>query len=83
MNVIYKEKERTHPMHVAYILTPQEYSQAQAAFQKIQAILKDHNPHFNQDAEQIPDLDAPVTLTTGVLHDLEHQLSILASQLGY
>jgi hypothetical protein len=69
-------------MQVAYILSQQEYAQAQAAFQKMQAILKDHNPHFNLDAEQIPDLDAPVSLTSGVLHDLEHQLSILASQLG-
>lgn len=69
-------------MQVAYILSPQEYAQAQAAFQQIQHILKDHNPHFNQDAEQIPNLNAPVSLTTGVLHDLEHQLSILASQLG-
>jgi hypothetical protein len=69
-------------MQVTYILSPQEYAQAQAAFQKIQGLLKDHNPHFNQDAEQIPDLNAPVTLTTGPLHDLEHQLSILAAQLG-
>ncbi len=69
-------------MQVAYILSQQEYNQARSSIQKIQHILKDHNPHFNQDAEQISDLDAPVTLTTGVLHDLEHQLSILAAQLG-
>ncbi len=69
-------------MQVTYNLTPQEYAQVQAAFQKIQQILKNHNPHFNQDAEHIPDLNAQVTLTTGVLHDLEHQLAMLVANLS-
>lgn len=39
-------------------------------------------PTPNTDAENIPDLTAPVTLSVGVLHDMEHQLMILAAQLG-
>lgn len=69
-------------MQTAYILNQQEYDHAKGAYQNIRKTLDSYNPHPNTDSENIPDLKAPVTITAGALHEMEHQLMILAAQLG-